>query len=106
LRAGKPVDRPTRKTKSASGRPTIREIVDAFLSHIQSERKPETYRWYLLYALRHTYATDSLIAGLNTLTVAERMGHSSTKMLEAVYQKIRKRQDFMKEAARKAVEGL
>lgn len=37
------------------------------------------------YGLRHAYATDALLRGINTATVAELMGHADTTMVCRVY---------------------
>ncbi|MES2791573.1 MAG: tyrosine-type recombinase/integrase [Planctomycetota bacterium] len=40
---------------------------------------------YCLYHFRHAFAYRSLVAGVDALTVATLMGHTSTRMLEKVY---------------------
>lgn len=40
---------------------------------------------YCLYHFRHAFAYRSLVAGIDALTVATLMGHTSTRMLEKVY---------------------
>ncbi|WP_437230218.1 tyrosine-type recombinase/integrase [Planctomicrobium sp. SH661] len=56
------------------------------------------------YFFRHAYCTDALINGVDPITVASLMGHTSLKMIQEVYNKIRMRQDHMKKAAIQAAE--
>ena len=58
------------------------------------------------YSLRFTFATESVLAGLDSIVLAKLMGHSLTKMLERVYAKHSKRGDFMLEQLNRAVAGL
>ena len=41
---------------------------------------------YSLYALRHSWATQALLNGVDPLTVAILMGHEDPSMLSRVYQ--------------------
>jgi len=50
------------------------------------------------YAIRHTFATDAIIRGVDIVTIAELMGHKSLKMLHRAYQHVRKRGDHLKRA--------
>jgi integrase len=54
------------------------------------------------YSIRHTFATDAIIRGVDLQTIATIMGHTDLKMLSKVYQHIRKRSDHIKEGLRKA----
>jgi integrase len=55
------------------------------------------------YSLRHTFATDAIIRGVDLQTVATLMGHTSLRMLSTVYQHVRCRSDHIKEGLRRAV---
>lgn len=55
--------------------------------------------------LRHGFATDALEREVPIATVAELMGHKSTKMLERHYSKLSKRTEHLREAARKVRPG-
>jgi integrase len=55
------------------------------------------------YAIRHTFATDAIIRGVDLQTIASLMGHVDLKMLSRIYQHIRKRGDHMKEGLRRAI---
>ena len=54
------------------------------------------------YSIRHTFATDAIIKGVDLQTIATLMGHSNLKMLSTVYQHIQKRSDHIKEGLRRA----
>lgn len=54
-------------------------------------------------AMRHTWVTDALEAGIPIATVSELAGHHSTKMVESVYSKLSERKDYLRAAAEKAV---
>ena len=56
------------------------------------------------YAIRHTFATDAIIRGVDIVTIAELMGHKDLTMLKRIYQHVRKRSDHMRESLRKATE--
>jgi integrase/recombinase XerC len=55
------------------------------------------------YAVRHTFATDAIIRGVDLQTIATLMGHVDLKMLSRIYQHIRKRSDFLRAGLNKAV---
>jgi integrase len=54
------------------------------------------------YAYRHTYATAGLEAGVPLATLAELLGHTSTKMVSEHYGHLDQRGDHLREAARQA----
>lgn len=56
-----------------------------------------------LTALRHTYATDAIIAGVDVVTLAELMGHKDATMISEIYAKVGQRSDHMRKAADKAL---
>ncbi|QDV74558.1 tyrosine-type recombinase/integrase [Botrimarina mediterranea] len=57
---------------------------------------------YSLYALRHTWATNALQRGVNSVTVAELMGHSDPSTLAKTYQHVSKNPKFMLAEAKRA----
>lgn len=57
---------------------------------------------YSLYALRHSWATNALMRGIDPLTVALLMGHKDPSMLARVYQHLSHSPDHMRDQARKA----
>lgn len=56
-------------------------------------------------AMRHTWVTDALEAGIPIATVSELAGHRSTKMVESVYSKLSERKGHLRAAAEKAVKA-
>jgi integrase len=50
------------------------------------------------YQIRHTWATEKVLAGVDLLTISELMGHTDLKMLTKVYQKLRARPDHLQAA--------
>jgi len=54
------------------------------------------------YAIRHSWATDALVNGVDPITVATLMGHRNLKMLMDTYQKVQHRQDHIQAAVAKA----
>jgi integrase len=49
------------------------------------------------YAIRHTFATDKLKAGVDLLTVATYLGHKNINTLLRVYEHIRRCDDYLQE---------
>ena len=54
------------------------------------------------YSIRHTFATDAIIKGVDLQTIAILMGHKDLRMLSRIYQHVKKRSDHVKEGLRKA----
>lgn len=54
------------------------------------------------YAIRHTFATDAIVRGVDLQTIATLMGHVDLKMLSRIYQHIRKRSDHLRAGLKKA----
>lgn len=54
-------------------------------------------------AMRHTWVTDALEAGIPIATVSELAGHRSTKMVDSVYSKLSERKGHLRAAAEKAM---
>ena len=58
------------------------------------------------YSFRTTYATESVIAGVDSLVLMRIMGHTSTAMLASVYARHGNRHDYMIEQSLRAVAGV
>jgi integrase len=58
------------------------------------------------YVLRHTFATQALMNGLDPITVATLMGHKDLKQLMETYQHLNKQTDYLRQAMAKAVTPL
>jgi integrase len=56
------------------------------------------------YAIRHTFATDAIIRGVDLVTIAQLMGHKDLEMLQRIYQHVKKRGDHLRDALKKATE--
>jgi site-specific recombinase XerD len=56
------------------------------------------------YSIRHTFATQSIINGVDVVTIAALMGHKDLEMLNRIYQHVQKNKPYLKEALRKAIE--
>lgn len=54
------------------------------------------------YAIRHTFATDAIIRGVDLQTIATLMGHRDLKMLSRFYQHLNKRADHLRAALDRA----
>jgi len=54
------------------------------------------------YAIRHTFATDAIVRGVDLETIATLMGHVDLKMLHRIYQHIKKRSDHLRAGLSKA----
>jgi integrase len=56
------------------------------------------------YAIRHTFATDAIIRGVDIVTIASLMGHKNLTMLHRIYQHVKRRSDHMRDALKQATE--
>ena len=55
------------------------------------------------YAIRHTFATDAIVRGVDLQTIATLMGHVDLGMLSRIYQHIKRRSDHLRAGLNKAV---
>ncbi|MEM8669324.1 MAG: tyrosine-type recombinase/integrase [Planctomycetota bacterium] len=53
------------------------------------------------YAIRHSFATEGLKAGCDSLTLAQLMGHSDTTMISRTYAHLARNPEYLREQARK-----
>lgn len=53
------------------------------------------------YMIRHTFATDAILRGVDLMTIATLMGHKDLKMLTEVYQHLGMQTDHLRQAQRK-----
>jgi integrase len=58
------------------------------------------------YSVRHTFATDAILQGVDLITIAEMMGHTDLRMLSQVYQHINKRRDHLRKGLEKATSHI
>ncbi|MGD0652742.1 MAG: tyrosine-type recombinase/integrase [Thermoguttaceae bacterium] len=54
------------------------------------------------YAIRHTFATDAIVRGVDLQTIATLMGHVDLNMLSRIYQHIKRRSDHLRAGLKKA----
>ncbi len=55
---------------------------------------------FTLYAYRHTFATEALLAGVRVAEVAQLLGHTDSRMVDAVYGHLDQHAQHLLEAAR------
>ena len=67
-----------------------------------TQRARELQPRYSLYALRHSWATNALKRGIDSLTVAILMGHQDPSMLAKVYQHLSHNPEHLLSQARRA----
>ena len=94
-----------KKTKRVKG---VKRSKSAAELHSEAKRKLfkkmafDAAPRYSLYALRHSWATNALKRGVDSLTVALLMGHRDPAMLARVYQHLSHSPDHMQEQAKRA----
>jgi integrase len=54
----------------------------------------------IAYAARHSYATNGLMNGTDSVVLSELMGHRDSSMLAKVYQKLSKNPDYLRKQAK------
>lgn len=69
--------------RQESGRPWSKENIARRLLRLR--RKLGISDDVIMYAYRHTYATNAMMAGLSTAEVATLLGHTDTRMVTEVY---------------------
>jgi integrase len=57
------------------------------------------------YSIRHTFATDAIVAGVDPVTLSQIMGHKSLAMIQKTYAHLTLRPDHIQNALRLAVGG-
>jgi integrase len=55
------------------------------------------------YAIRHTFITDMLVAGIDPVKLAEIVGHRDLKMIHSVYQHLQLKRDHLRDELDKAL---
>jgi site-specific recombinase XerD len=90
--------RSTRKPReSGTSRPTKTRPLAARFKRLAAQVKfPVT-----AYALRHAFATDKILEGVDLVTIATLMGHRDLKMLQKHYQNVKNRSEHLRKAVRK-----
>jgi site-specific recombinase XerD len=58
------------------------------------------------YAIRHTFATDAILRGVDLVTIAQLMGHVDLRMLSEIYQHVEKHRDHLRQGLEQATGHL
>jgi len=90
--------------RNSRGGKWTRRTVNRYFERLR-EQKKITFP-VSCYSIRHTYATDALVAGLDIQTVATQLGHSDLRMVSTIYQKLHKKTAFLKEKQTQATAGI
>jgi integrase len=57
------------------------------------------------YGLRHAFATEAIVRGVDLITLSRLMGHKDLRMLQQTYTHVHKRSDHLRAGLRKATGG-
>jgi integrase len=93
---------PTRTEKGVRREKSQRELRSEAKRKLSDRKARRLAPRYSLYALRHSWATNALRRGVDSLTVAILMGHKDPSMLARVYQHLSHNPEHMREQARRA----
>jgi integrase len=88
------------------GKPWTKNSLRLRFRWLQRRKKNKLSFKVSCYVIRHTYATDALAAGLDIQTVATQMGHRDLRTLSKVYQHLKRKEKFLKEAQVRATAGV
>ena len=82
---------------NTQGRPWTKDSVNCSFQRL----KKKLGRPMCAYAIRHSYATEGLKQGMDSLTLAQIMGHSDTTMLAKHYAHLARNPVYLREQADK-----
>jgi integrase len=86
--------------RNRDGKPWTRNAL-----HCRAYRLTRKLKFHVCpYAIRHTFATDAIVRGVDLVTIAQLMGHKKLDMLTEIYQHVQKRSDHLHEALRRATD--
>ncbi len=92
----------TRKCKGDVMQKTPRELRGEAKRKLYNRLAASVAPRFSLYAIRHSWATHALEAGMDSVTVAVLMGHTDASMLARVYQHLAHNPTFLLEQAQRA----
>jgi integrase len=92
--------------RNSRGLPWTKNALRLHFRQLRTRKKNPLTFSASCYVIRHTYATDALAAGIDIQTVATQLGHRDLRMLSQVYQHLKRKQKFLKEAQAKATAGV
>jgi len=88
--------------RNSRGKPWTRNAVRCRFRRLRLRLADKLPPDLCAYLFRHTFATRALERGLDSVTVAELMGHADATMVSRVYQHVGQRLDHMRAAAERA----
>ncbi len=83
--------------KNRRGNPWTKDSVKCRLTRISSK---VGFR-VIAYGTRHSYATEGLTNGVDSIVLAQLMGHSNTNMIAKVYSHLSRNPQFLLEQAKR-----
>jgi integrase len=83
--------------RNTKGRPWTKDAINCRFQRL----KKKLNRPMCAYAIRHSFATEGLKQGTDSLTLAQLMGHSDTSMLARHYAHLARNPDYLRETIRK-----
>ena len=86
--------------RNIRGRPWTKDAVSCRFQRLK--KKLGITGSFCPYGLRHTFATDALLNGVDSVIVAELMGHKDASQVARTYQHVAKNIEFLKSAAEQA----
>ena len=96
---------PTRNSRGKTIPKTAAELRAEAKRKLKYRRALDLSPQYSLYALRHSWATQALLQGVDPLTVAILMGHEDPSMLSKVYQHLALNPKHMLAEAQRATQN-
>ena len=86
--------------RNTRNRPWTKDAVNCRFQRLK--RKLNMTDSLCAYGIRHTFATDALLNGVDSIVVAELMGHKDASQVARTYQHVAKNISFLKAAAKQA----
>lgn len=88
--------------RNTKGRPWTKNALG-----LRCERIRKKAGFYVCpYAIRHSFATEAIVRGVDLISIANLMGHKDLKMLNRVYQHLAKRSDHLRKALDQATNDV
>lgn len=90
--------------RNTRGMPWTKDAVVQRMDHLR-KRCPHL-KGVVAYCYRHSYTTDGLERGVPIATMAELLGHSTTRMIEQNYSHLAEKREHLRQAAVKATHPM
>ncbi len=81
--------------RNTKGRPWTKDSINCRFQRM----KKKLNRPCCAYAIRHSFATEGLKSGMDSLTLAQLMGHADTSMLAKHYAHLSRNPEYLREQA-------